>query len=141
MFHEGCGSGSNWLGFEPTQRCCFTVDRTEYHEVDSYSDTDEDPEDLEMRFMFSRTRLLGGGRRQLHPLDLKLAVIGKRKSNSWVIYLEVLDPNYFLHFTDNFLKIRKLKNFGTVHNFLKAFRVFNVFCRLKKMLTFSVRRG
>jgi hypothetical protein len=30
----------------------------------------------ELGFMFSRRRLLGGGKRQLHSLDFKMAVIG-----------------------------------------------------------------
>lgn len=41
------------------------------------SEQADDEDDCE--FMYSRTRLLGGGRRELHPLDLKIAVIERVK--------------------------------------------------------------
>jgi len=44
-------------------------------EEEEEEETGEEP-DEEFGFMYSRTRLLGGGKRHIHPLDLKMAVIG-----------------------------------------------------------------
>jgi hypothetical protein len=38
---------------------------------------DEKEEEEEEMFMYSRIRMVGGGRREVYPLELRIAVIGE----------------------------------------------------------------
>jgi hypothetical protein len=44
--------------------------------ADKCEEMEEEEEEEEM-FMYSRTRMVGGGRRELYPLELRIAVIGE----------------------------------------------------------------